>query len=115
MPPVNSSPNFVNRQVPTVTQWDAYFSAKVDAQGGQFDSGSITGTISGSPTWSALQTFSGGAAITGGTLSGSFAGTPTWTGQHTFTAGMVLSNLPTAVTGLPAGTLWNNGGVLCVA
>jgi len=28
---------------------------------------------------------------------------------------LVLKNLPTSPTGLPSGTVWNNGGVLCVA
>jgi hypothetical protein len=27
---------------------------------------------------------------------------------------LVLTNLPTSPTGLPTGTVWNNGGVLCV-
>ena len=28
---------------------------------------------------------------------------------------LILSSLPTSVSGLPVGTVWNNGGVLCVA
>jgi len=39
----------------------------------------------------------------------------TVTGATTFTAGLTLTNLPTSVTGLEPGTLWNNNGALCVA
>ena len=34
---------------------------------------------------------------------------------HVFAAGMSFIGLPTSSSGLPAGTLWNNGGVLCIA
>ncbi len=33
-------------------------------------------------------------------------------GTVTFTAPIILEGLPTAAAGLPAGSVWNNGGVL---
>jgi hypothetical protein len=33
----------------------------------------------------------------------------------TLTGPLTLTALPTSASGLPAGTVWSNGGVLCVA
>jgi hypothetical protein len=38
----------------------------------------------------------------------------TVTGPTTFTAAVTLANLPTSNAGLQHGTLWNNGGFICV-
>lgn len=44
----NSTPGFVQGQVPTVTQWNGYFGTKVDAANGQLTNPQITGgTIDG--------------------------------------------------------------------
>lgn len=71
--PTNSNPGFKTKDVIPAAQWDDLFGGKVDAQGGQLDSATITGTCAGSPTWSGLHTFGAGATVTGGTFTSGVA------------------------------------------
>jgi hypothetical protein len=57
------------------------------------------------------------AAVGGGSGGGPFVplnGSAPMTGKLT-APGLVLTGLPTSASGLAAGTVWNNGGVLCIA
>ena len=66
--------------------------------------GTFNGTISGSPTlswtpsWTGLQTFAGGAAITGGSVGGTFTGSATWSALQTYSAGLTVPNGSGAVS-----------------
>ncbi len=55
-------------------------------------------------TWTALQTFSGGASINGGTLNGTFSGNPAFSGTPQFST-FTISNA-TVIANLNA-SLWN--------
>lgn len=47
--------------------------------------GSLSGTYTGTPTFSGALALTGGAAVSGGALTGTFTGSPTFTGAPTFT------------------------------
>jgi hypothetical protein len=55
--------------------------------------------------------------LTGGTVAGplTVTGAMTLSGATTVAGRLTLTGLPTSASGLPAGTVWSNGGVLCVA
>lgn len=61
---------------------------------GVFAGGSMSGTFSGTPTFSGAAVFSGGPNISaGGNLGGTFTGTPTFSGDVTHSGQIILQNL----------------------
>lgn len=105
-----STPNFPSfpAKNPTAAEWNGYFGAKVDTNGGKITNPTITGgTLNNvtlnNPTlnnviYSGTTTFSGGLISSGsttlsggGSISGIYAGAPTLTGVWTFNGGGVLN------------------------
>jgi hypothetical protein len=101
MPPINSDPGFKTKDVIPAAQWDNIFGGKVDAQGGQLDSATLTGTFGGD--W----LFSGNVAAAGTGAFGVPVGT---TGQqpNSGLTGQIRYNSDTGRYEFGIGSAWKN-------
>jgi hypothetical protein len=102
MPPTNSSPNFHKGDIPTADTWDNFLSAKVDSQGGQIDSPTITGTGQGTPTWAGLHTFNAGIAVASIISAALMASTS------------CADDTAAAAAGVPVGGFYRNGNFIMI-
>lgn len=102
MPPVNTNPNFRKGDIPTADAWDNLIAGKVDAQGGQMDSPTITGTGQGTPTWAGLHTFQAGIAVAS-IISATLAASPSYADDTAAAAG-----------GVPLNTFYRNGNFIMI-
>lgn len=87
----NTAPSFSLGQVPSVSDWQGYFNAKVDASGGTLTNGTITGTCPGTPTWTGLHTFNAGISVAS-IISAALAASPSYDNDTQSAAGGVPLN-----------------------
>lgn len=85
-----SSPGFVQGQIPSAPQWNGYFTGKLDVNNGwatglTLNGGALSGSLSGTPTITGSWLFNAAPNLAAGaTLSGTLAGSPTASGSWKF-------------------------------